>query len=74
MLCESKAHCVPEEWKKYRVSEQTVYLWRGKYGGMEPNQVSELMRITLENARLKKLVTEGDLEIEVMKEVALKKW
>jgi putative transposase len=41
---------------------------------MEPNQVSELKRIMQENARLKKLVAERDLEIEVIKEIAAKKW
>jgi putative transposase len=41
---------------------------------MEPSQVSELKRITQENARLKKLVAERDLEIEVMKEIAAKIW
>ena len=39
---------------------------------MEPNQVSELKRIMQENARLKKIVAERDLEIEVMKEIAAK--
>ena len=39
---------------------------------MEPSQVSELKRITQENTRLKKLVAERDLEIEVMKEIAAK--
>jgi hypothetical protein len=39
---------------------------------MEPNQVSELKRIMQENARLKKLVAERDLEIEAMKEIAAK--
>ena len=41
---------------------------------MEPNQDSELKRIMQENARLKKIVAERDLEIEVMKEIAAKKW
>ena len=41
---------------------------------MEPSQVSELKRIMQENARLKKLVAERDLEIEVMKEIAAKQW
>jgi putative transposase len=39
---------------------------------MEPSQVSELKRITQEKARLRKLVLERDLEIEVMKEIAAK--
>lgn len=39
---------------------------------MEPNQVAELKRMLQENARLKKMVAERDLEIEVMKEIASK--
>ena len=54
------------------MSSHTFYIWRRKYGSMEPSQVSELKRITQENARLKKLVAERDLEIEVMKEIAAK--
>ena len=33
-----------------------------------------LKQLEAENARLKKLVVERDLEIEVMKEIAAKKW
>lgn len=40
---------------------------------MEPNQVSELKRIMQKNVRLKKIVAERDLEIEVTKEIGAKK-
>jgi len=69
---ESHAHGVAATSKKYKVSSHTIYIWRKKYGSMEPSQVSELKRITQENARLKKLVAERDLEIEVMNEIAAK--
>lgn len=62
-------------WQRRRRSTRcrlTIYIWRKKYGSLEPSQVSELKRITQENARLKKLVAERDLEIEVMKEIAAK--
>jgi putative transposase len=71
---ESHAHGVAATSKKYKVSQHTIYIWRKKFGTMEPSQVTELKRILQENARLKKLVAERDLEIEVMKEVAAKKW
>lgn len=71
---ESQAHGVTETARKHKVSEQTLYTWRKRYGGMEANQVTELKRLQQENARLKKLVAERDLEIEVMKEIATKKW
>jgi len=60
--------------KKYKVSQHTLYIWRRKFGTMDAPQVGELKRMQQENARLKKLVAERDLEIEVMKEIASKKW
>lgn len=71
---ESHAHGVTPTSKKYKVSEQSIYIWRKKFGTMEVPQVAEFKRMQIENARLKKLVAERDLEIEVMKEVVAKKW
>ena len=44
------------------------------FGGFEASDVRRLKHLEVENARLKKLVAERDLEIEVMKEVASKNW
>jgi putative transposase len=41
---------------------------------MQSDDVRRLKQLESENARLKKLVAERDLEIEVMKEIAAKKW
>ncbi len=71
---ESRTESAASVARKHGVSEQTLYNWRKRFGGMEPSQVSELKRLTQENARLKKLVAERDLEIEVMKEITAKKW
>lgn len=71
---ESRAHGVPETAKKYQVSEQSIYTWRRRFGTMETNQVNELKKTQQENAKLKKLLAERDLEIEVMKETISKKW
>ena len=60
--------------KRHGVSEQTIYTWRKRFGGFEPSDVRRLRQLESENARLKKLVAERDLEIEVMKEVAAKNW
>ena len=60
--------------KRHGISEQTMYVWRKRFGGFEANDVRRLKQLELENARLKKLVAERDLEIEVMKEVAAKNW
>ena len=60
--------------KRHAVSEQTIYTWRKRLGAFEANDVRRLRQLEAENARLKKLVAERDLEIEVMKEVASKNW
>lgn len=60
--------------KRHGISEQTIYTWRKRFGGFEANDVRRLKQLEVENARLKKLVAERDLEIEVMKEVAAKNW
>lgn len=60
--------------RKHGVSEQMLYNGRKRFNGMAPSQVAELKRLAQENARLKRLVANRDLEIEVMKEIAAKKW
>ena len=60
--------------KRHGVSEQTIYIWRKRFGGFQANDVRRLRQLEAENARLKKLVAERDLEIEVMKEVTAKNW
>ena len=60
--------------KKHGITQTTLSRWRRKFGGLEPNQAAELQRTLRENARLKKLVAERDLEIEILKEINAKKW
>jgi putative transposase len=58
--------------KKHGVSEQTLYAWRKRFGTMEVADARKLKALEAENNRLKKIVAERDLEIEVMKEIAAK--
>ena len=60
--------------KRRGISEQTIYTWRKRFGAFQPDDVRRLKQLEAENGRLKKLVAERDLEIEVMKEIAAKKW
>ena len=60
--------------KKHGVSDVTIYAWRKRYGQLEAVDVKRLRQLELENGRLKKLVAERDLDIEILKEVAAKKW
>ena len=65
---------VSEVAKRHGVSEQTIYIWRKRFGEFQASDVRRLRQLEAENARLKRLVAERDLEIEVMKEVAAKNW
>ena len=60
--------------KRHGISEQSIYTWRKRFGTMQADDVRRLKTLEQENARLKKIVAERDLEIEVMKEIAQKKW
>ena len=74
ILREADRHPVPEVAKRHGVSEQSIYTWRKRYGMLDAADVKRLRQLEHENARLKKLVAERDLEIEVMKEITAKKW
>jgi putative transposase len=65
---------VAEVARRPGISDQTIYAWRQRFGELEPADVKRLRQLEQENTRLKKLVAERDLEIEVMREVARKKW
>ena len=65
---------VAEVAKKHGIAEQTLYAWRKKYGELEAADVRQLRSLQRENERLKKMVAERDLAIEVMKEINTKKW
>lgn len=60
--------------KKHGIHEQTIYAWRKRFGGMDANDARLLKQLQTENARLKKLLAERDLEVEIMKEINAKKW
>lgn len=60
--------------KEHGISEQTLYLWKKRFGQMEALDVRRLRQLEAENGRLKKLLAERDLEVEVMKEISAKKW
>ena len=55
------------------VSPATLYNWRRTYGGMDTDAAKELKELREQNARLKRLLAERDVEIDVMKEIIGKK-
>jgi putative transposase len=74
ILKESDKDPVAEVAMRHGVSEPSIYAWRKKFGDLGTDDVKRLKQLKQENSRLKKLVVERDLEIEVMKEIAAKKW
>ena len=74
ILREADRSTVAAAAKKNKVSEQTIYAWRKQFGQLEPTDVKALKALSSENAKLKKLLAERDLEIEVMREINRKKW
>jgi len=69
-----KKQKVPEICKALQITEQTYYRWRQKYGGMAPEMTKELKALQKENARLKKLVADQALDMEILKEAAKGNW
>jgi len=59
--------------RRYGVSRETFYRWRRKYGGLGESDAQRLKRLERKNARLKVLVADRDLELEVLREITRKK-
>jgi putative transposase len=54
------------------VSTYTIYSWKAKYGGVEPNEAARLHHLEDENGRLKKLVADLSLDREMLKALLIK--
>ena len=60
--------------KKHGISAQTLYVWRRKFGSMDASDAKRLKALESENGKLKKLLADRLLEIDVLKEINSKKW
>ena len=60
--------------RELNISEATLYRWKQQYGALELDEVKELKGLREENSRLKRLVADQLLNIQVLKEVNAKKW
>ena len=56
--------------RKIGVTEQTYYRWRKDYGGLRTDQAKKMKELERENARLKKLLAEVELDKAILKEAA----
>lgn len=59
---------------KHNVSEATFYAWKKKYAGMDVAEARRLKALEEENRRLKNLVADLAVQVQILKEVNAKKW
>jgi transposase-like protein len=69
-LAISQGRTAAQAAKKIGVTEQTYYRWRKEYGGLRTDQARRLRDLEKENARLKKLLAESELDKAILKEAA----
>lgn len=60
--------------RKHDVAAGTIYRWRNQYGGMEVNELKTLKALEAENGRLKRLVADQALDIQMLKDINSKNW
>ena len=74
ILREAETTPVVDVARKHKISEQTIYNWRRHFAGLQPADIKRLRALEGENAKLKKLLAERDLEIDTLKEINRRKW
>ena len=70
----NEAEDLTEVLRHLEIAESTWNLWRSQYGGMKADAVKRLKELEGENARLKKLLAEAELDKAMLKELAEGKW
>jgi putative transposase len=65
---------IAEAAKALEISEQTFHRWRNQYGGMKADDAKRLKELERENALLKRIVADKELENVALKEIAKGNW
>ena len=60
--------------KRHGITSTTLFRWRKRFGGLDASQAAELRQLQAENARLKKVVAQLTLDVDILKEINAKKW
>ena len=60
--------------RRHGVTEQTLYRWKRKYGGLQGTEAKRLKALEEENRQLKRLVADQALNLQVVKDLLGKKW
>jgi putative transposase len=74
MLRKADRSSVAEVAERHKVSERTICGWRKPFNGLERRDIKRLKALETENAKLKRLLAERDLETDPMRELNRKKW
>ncbi len=64
---------IAEVCRQHNIAENTFYRWRSRFGGLSTNEAARVRELEKENARLKRLLAERDLEVDIIKEILQKK-
>lgn len=60
---------ISEVCRQHNIAENSFYRWRNRFGGMNTNEAARVRELEKENARLKRLLAERDLEVDIIKEI-----
>jgi putative transposase len=60
--------------RRHGISPATFYNWKAKFGGMDVSEARRLRALEAENAKLKRLLADAELDKLMLKEVLSKKW
>lgn len=74
ILREADKTPVAEVAKKHGMSGETIYAWRRRFGNMNADEAKRMKALEAENLKLKKMLADRLLEIDVLKEINSKKW
>ena len=66
----SKGSTVAQMCKQIGVADQTYYKWRREHGGLKTDQAKRFKQLERENARLKRLLADAELDKAILKEAA----
>jgi putative transposase len=66
----AQGRSVAEAIRQIGVTEVTYYRWRNEYGGLKSDQVKRMKELEMENARLRRAVSDLTLEKLILKEAA----
>ncbi len=60
--------------RMHGISEATLYNWKSKFGGMDVSEAQRLKSLESENAKLKRLLADAELDKLMLKDLLSKKW